>query len=103
MTFLLCTDGASQSAAVVLPKLLHGLLTPCTDGLRPGQHADSQDPGTQGKPRVGACLVSYGSTVPRMAFLMMGLGHGLTDRVGTEATLSGQVGGLLDNPCSRLG
>jgi hypothetical protein len=38
-----------------------------------------------------------------MAFLIMGLAQGLTDRVGTEATLSGQVGGLLDNPGSRLG
>jgi hypothetical protein len=28
-----------SGAAVVLPKLLHGLLTSCMDGLKPVQHA----------------------------------------------------------------
>jgi len=31
MTFLLCTDAGSQRDAVLLPKLIHGLLTSCMD------------------------------------------------------------------------
>ena len=74
------------------------------DGLTPRQHAaDLQPTGTRASQGQKARLGQPRVHVPHMAFLIMGLAQGLTDRVGTEATLSGQVGGLLDNPGSRLG
>src|SRR5918995_664367 len=100
MTFLLWTDGAcSGSATVVLPKLLHGLLTSRMDGLTPRQHAaDSQPTGTRASQGQRARLGQPRVHVPHMAVPDQGLAHSPTDRVGTEAGLPRQVGQLLDNP-----